>query len=501
MTAPFDVVVLGSGFAGSLLGAILASCGRSVAVIDRGTHPRFTIGESSTPTADLLLSKLTRQYGLAELEPLVTFGSWRRHYPDVNCGCKRGFSYLWHGDHEGFQATRDHACELLVAATATRDQADTQWYRPDVDALFARVANERGVTFLDRANVSKITHEGNSDWRIEMDRDDRREDVRARFVVDASGPSGLLLKTMGVRDITPSLKTKTQSIYSHFRDVPKVESWLVDSGALVGDYPYEIDDSAVHHLFRDGWLWRLTFENGTTSLGFVTNLNRDRGPTDWESVLDRHPVLKSVLGPASIADVPGRVFATPRLQRLASSGAGADWAALPFTVGFIDPLHSTGIAHSLSGVDRLCEILLNDDDAWRASRLHHYSASVVNELKHVDRMVAGCYEGLRDFRLFHAWTMVYFASATTSEMRWLEFFKKSSASSSPPGFLCADDVEFVRVVEHLSRQLEEANQHATLDGQRVEQWIDEVRQSLEPFNHVGLFRPQSHNLYHQTAVV
>ena len=334
-----------------------------------------------------------------------------------------------------------------------------------------------------------------------MTRDDHDETVRARFVVDASGPSGLLLKTMGASHLTQSLRTNTQSVYSHFRDVPKVESWLRDSGAVVGEYPYDIDDSAVHHLFRDGWLWRLRFESGTTSLGFVTNLNSDRAHTTWESVLDRHPVLKSVLGPASMANFPGRVFATSRLQRLSSLGAGADWAALPFTVGFIDPLHSTGIAHSLSGVDRLCEILLDDDDTDRTSRLIHYSTSVVNELKHVDRMVAGCYEGLRDFRLFHAWTMVYFAAATTSEMRWHEFFKKSPESKIPPGFLCADDTEFVRTVEYLSRRLNECKPCGELDDQRIGHLVDEVRHSLEPFNHVGLFRPQFPNLYYRTAVV
>jgi tetracycline 7-halogenase / FADH2 O2-dependent halogenase len=179
-------------------------------------------------------------------------------------------------------------------------------------------------------------------------------------------------------------------------------------------------------------------------------------------MLDRHQVLKSILGPISLAGVPGRTFSTSRLQRLVSMGAGEDWAALPFTVGFIDPLHSTGIAHSLHGVDRLCDILLSDDKASRGTRLQHYSTSVVDELRHIDRIVAGCYEGLCDFRLFTAWTMVYFAAATTSELRWLEFLGKSPGSELSPGFLCADDPEFVRTVEHLSLQLDEAKSAALL---------------------------------------
>ena len=78
----FDVIVLGSGFGGSLLSAVLSREGLSVAVIDRHRHPRFAIGESSTPAADLLLQQLVTRHGLSELLPLVRFGSWRNQ-PEV----------------------------------------------------------------------------------------------------------------------------------------------------------------------------------------------------------------------------------------------------------------------------------------------------------------------------------------------------------------------------------------------------------------------------------
>ena len=54
----FDVAIIGSGFSGSLLAWVLASQGRRVIVIDAAKHPRFAIGESSTPIADLLLRAL-----------------------------------------------------------------------------------------------------------------------------------------------------------------------------------------------------------------------------------------------------------------------------------------------------------------------------------------------------------------------------------------------------------------------------------------------------------
>ncbi|MEY4567785.1 MAG: hypothetical protein RLY14_2755, partial [Planctomycetota bacterium] len=51
----FDVTILGSSFSGSLLAWILASQGMRVLLLDRNKHPRFAIGESSTPVADYLV--------------------------------------------------------------------------------------------------------------------------------------------------------------------------------------------------------------------------------------------------------------------------------------------------------------------------------------------------------------------------------------------------------------------------------------------------------------
>ena len=44
-----DVAVIGSGFGGSLTALALRARGQRVVLIERGRHPRFAIGESSTP--------------------------------------------------------------------------------------------------------------------------------------------------------------------------------------------------------------------------------------------------------------------------------------------------------------------------------------------------------------------------------------------------------------------------------------------------------------------
>ena len=61
-----EVAIVGSGFAGSLLARVLTVVGYDVVLLERGTHPRFAIGESSTPLANLSLERIGLRYGLPD---------------------------------------------------------------------------------------------------------------------------------------------------------------------------------------------------------------------------------------------------------------------------------------------------------------------------------------------------------------------------------------------------------------------------------------------------
>src|SRR3954463_10586910 len=58
-----EVAIVGSGFAGSLLARVLAVLGYEVVLLERGAHPRFAIGESTTPLANLSLGPQGRRLG------------------------------------------------------------------------------------------------------------------------------------------------------------------------------------------------------------------------------------------------------------------------------------------------------------------------------------------------------------------------------------------------------------------------------------------------------
>src|SRR5216117_1281829 len=96
MHAEFDIAVIGSGFGGSLLAMIARRLGRSVVLVERGRHPRFVIGESSTPLANLLLEELADKFDLPQIRVFSKWGTWQRSRPDVAGGLKRGFTFYFH---------------------------------------------------------------------------------------------------------------------------------------------------------------------------------------------------------------------------------------------------------------------------------------------------------------------------------------------------------------------------------------------------------------------
>jgi tetracycline 7-halogenase / FADH2 O2-dependent halogenase len=508
----YDFAILGSGFASSLIAAILAKNGRSVVVIDRGKHPRFAIGESTTPAADFLLHHLASQYGLSELLPLTRYGSWTNQYPNIRCGCKRGFSYVWHGDGTEYIATDDHKNELMVTANASREVADTQWYRPDVDSFFLQVATSYGVHVIEDAIVEKIDSDGNGNHRLTLSVLGDRQSICGPFLIDGSGPQSVLMRRCGGADLTDTLLTNTSAIYGHFKGGQVTESWLKKHNAAYWDFPYPFDQAAVHHLFHDGWLWQIGFDGDLTSLGFVTknsnpredkkvsvnqgvaeSISHENACREWERRLNCYPVLKSLYGDCGFADFPGRLYQMPRIQRLRDKAAGDNWAALSFTVGFIDPLHSTGIAHTLSTVERICNIVMTPDIGKRTHELRAYSAQVVREFKHIDKIISTCYACLHDFELFSAATMIYFAAAIALE--------RHRGLNLETGFLLARDERFCRIVDEINRKaLSLTNGNSNSDKQSAGQLVEEIQTCLQPYNHVGLFTPTVRNMIlHTTA--
>ena len=69
----YHVAVIGSGLGGSACALVLAKLGYDVLLLERGSHPRFAIGESATPVMSKKIRFLGKKYGIPEFDELSTY--------------------------------------------------------------------------------------------------------------------------------------------------------------------------------------------------------------------------------------------------------------------------------------------------------------------------------------------------------------------------------------------------------------------------------------------
>ncbi len=497
MTKRCAVAIVGSGFAGSVLARVLAVQGHDVVLIERGTHPRFAIGESTTPLANLSLERLARRYGLTDCYHLAAHGRWLERYPDLLRGLKRGFTFYRHHPGEPF-ADRGLASErLLVGASPSDDVADSHWLRADVDHHFMREAVAAGVDYHDRVELTGATINQRG-VRLTGHRNGAGVALRVDFVIDASGPppGGFLARHLSIPSGLARTRTRSALVFSHFSGVRPMTD--VVPGLPQGPYP---DDwAAVHHVIDGGWMYALRFDNGVTSAGFALSprglaaatASPSPDPHDlWHLLLDRYPTIGAAFGGAT----PIRPLAfRSRIQHRLTRAAGEWWALMPHAYGFVDPLFSTGIAWSFRAIERLA--LCFEDGMPRAEDLARYEASLSAEADQIDRLVAGAYDAMAHFDLFAAHALIYFAAVSFAEARQ-RLVPHDAAAAAWSGFLGVGDP----VLEPLPRASHRRLRRITRGGgdpgsaeqrRAFERW---VAGAIAPRNIAGFADPAAHNLY------
>ncbi len=405
-----DVVVLGSGLAGSMLATILARRGRKVAMLERGEHPRLAIGESLVPASAMLFWYLGQKFDVPEIRTLAHLDTLSANAGPTS-GVKRGFSYVYH--RPGQERVKPEESSLFIGPLQPVFR-ESQLYRQDVDHYLVRTAIDYGVDYRDNTTVTGVAVEPDL---VRVTVEDGSE-LSARYIVDASGRNSVLAAQYGLREEPSRLRHHSRTIFSHLTGVEPFEE--VEPGSEGRRVSDSFSKGTLHHVFDGGWFWVIPFDNyhlsqnNLVSVGLTIDSQRFPRPAGvdpekefWEFV-DRFPSVRRHLKGAE----PSFPFiGTDRIQYSSTTSVGDRFLLLQHAYGFIDPLFSRGIWRSQEAVDVVADELLAalEDGDLSAERFAAVDRMQQAMLDDNDQMAHNAYRAMADYHTWTAWLRIWFA--------------------------------------------------------------------------------------------
>ena len=402
----YDVIVLGTGIGGSMLGAILAKQKLNVLMVDSETHPRFTIGEATTPDTNFRLKLLGLKYDVPEIAHLSAFHAVR-DYVSPACGVKRAFSFLYQRDGREQIPTETHQYPTLAPPMGP----DLHFFRQDVDAYMMAVAVGYGAKIRQQTRVAEIDFQDDGVTIVT----EKRETFKARYLVDGTGIRSVLAQKLQLRDDPAKFRTNSRAIFTHMVGLKLYDQ--VGSTREHHGLKYPLSQSTLHHVFEGGWFWVIPFNNHADStnplcsVGLV--LNRELHPEtgmdadeEFWSYVNKFPeMVRQFEGAQAVRNWTS----TGRLQYGSKTITGPRYCLLAHAGFFIDPLYSTGLALTTAMVDLLGGTLLEAFEANDLSvqRFEHLNDFFATNIKYADQMVACSFVSFRDFDLWDAWFRVW----------------------------------------------------------------------------------------------
>jgi len=359
-----DVIVIGGGPAGSTTAALVAQEGHSVRLLERDHFPRYHIGESLIPETFWVLERL----GI--LETLRKSRFVRKH--SVQFVTEQGrlsepFYFADHKDHESSQTW--------------------QVLRQDFDQLLLDTARERGVDVREGVRVLEPIFEGSRAVGVRtLDESGRREEMRARVIVDAAGQSCVIQDRLGLREWDPVLK--------------KAAIWTYWKGARRDSGRDEGATLVMQTEGKKGWFWFIPLADDIVSVGVVAghdHLFTGRDSKDLERIyfeeVARCPgVQPRIAG----AERTGPFRAAKEYSYRSREVAGDGWVLVGDAFGFLDPLYSSGILLALKSAacaaDAISAGLSRGDTS--AAQLGCWGPEYVAGMERMRRLVCEFYDGL-----------------------------------------------------------------------------------------------------------
>jgi FADH2 O2-dependent halogenase len=455
-----DVVILGSGLAGSTIATILARNGADVVLIDAGSHPRFAVGESMIPQLVAWLQILAARYKVPEINNLTDIKTISREVSPT-FGIKRHFGFMVH--RPGEEPDPREANQFVIPKALT---SSSHLFRQDSDAYMFRVAAQYGCTTRQY-------------WRaadLDFDEDgvtvtgQNGEAFRGKYLIDASGFRSPLAQKFDLREEPARFKHHSRSLFTHMVGIKPFDEVSNHPANLRPPAPWH--EGTMHHMFERGWFWIIPFDNykesknALCSVGLTFDERRYPKPTDmtpeeeFNHYLDMFPAVKRQFeGAAKVREW----VSTDRLQYSSKHSIGYRWCLMSHAAGFIDPLFSRGLSNTFEVINALSFRIIDalKDDDWSVERFEYVEKLEQGLLNYNDDLVNSSFIAFSHFPL------------------WNGIFRLWGSCTTPATML-------------LSR---------ALLRYRLDDDNDQHFRDLEKFPHTGLWWPESDDLKHMVEAI
>jgi FADH2 O2-dependent halogenase len=400
---PFDVAILGSGMAGSMMAAVLARHGKRVLMIDQGEHPRFALGESTVPHTSMMMRIIADRYDVPEIKHCADFKSIQANVTR-SCGIKRNFGFVYHREGSPHQDPREATQSVIPEYP---HGPESHLFRQDIDAYLHNIAIRYGAVSRQKTAVEGIDIDGS--WVRLQTREG--SELKARFLIDAAGYRSPVALRFGLREKPTRLKTHSRSVFTHMINVRPYDECVEPKGAH--GMPRLWCQGTLHHIFDGGWMWIIPFDNHDAAMNPLCsvglNLDSRRFPKNGQApeqefadFLERYPSIAVQFKNASaVRDW----VSTERLQYSATANVGERFLLMSHASGAIDALYSRGLANTSEIVNATAAPLLKalDDDDFSLDRFDYMNRLQQAQLDHNDKLVNSSYISFVDFDLWNAW--------------------------------------------------------------------------------------------------
>ncbi|VAW77156.1 FIG022199: FAD-binding protein [hydrothermal vent metagenome] len=303
----FDVIVLGSGPAGSTASTLLVRQGHKVLMIERSRHPKFHIGESLLPMSAPIFARLGIQWDTSEYLP-----KGGAEFINEQSGQRVRFSLA--DEHQPYQVER-----------------------AKFDHMMVQNAVNKGAELRQEETANQIDIQ---DDRVHVTTD--KGEYAARYFIDASGRSAFMGRQQTAIERINNLGRF--ALYTHYRHASSEAARCM----------YASGDIKV--LMLDiGWVWIIPLVNQRISVGIVVKEAHSsslKGEALFQHYRHASPTLNAVLdGTEQEAPIRSEAnFSFTNRQR-----HGKRFACCGDAAGFLDPIFSSGVFLATNSAERVAD--------------------------------------------------------------------------------------------------------------------------------------------------